>query len=170
MDTTSHSAGLRRALNDRALAIAVIAVVSAACFALGFFVGRAISKSQHEVAGILAPQEGDALSGLQTHEDVTETLHDKMAPDGAGEEAGTQEGVKTYSVQVGAYLNGKAAETLMARLRNRGYDAYILKTSTQDGRTIYKVRVGRFTDRREAELMARKVEQIAAGESIVTSN
>lgn len=168
MDTTSHSAGLRRALNDRALAIAVIAVVSAACFALGFFVGRAISKSQHEVAGMLAPQEGDALSGLQTDENVTETLHEKMAP--AGEEAGSPEGVKTYSVQVGAYLNSKAAETLMARLRNRGYDAYILKTSTQDGRTIYKVRVGRFTDRREAELMARKVEQVAAGESIVTSN
>lgn len=158
-------------MNDRALAIAVIAVVSAACFALGFFVGRAISKSQHEVAGMLAPQEGDALSGLQTDENVTETLPEKMAPAGAGDEAaGSPEGAKTYSVQVGAYLNGKAAETLMARLRNRGYDAYILKTSTQDGRTIYKVRVGRFTDRREAELMARKVEQVAAGESIVTSN
>lgn len=173
MSLPEHDTGSRGALSGRAVAIAVIAVVSAACFALGFFVGREISRSQLREAGLSAPAEDAVLPGLEPAETVVETPPESVAPAGTEEAPGepsSREGVKTYSVQVGAYLNGKTAETIAARLRNKGYEAYILKTATPDSRTIYKVRVGRFTDKADAELMARRLEKVAAGESVITSN
>jgi cell division septation protein DedD len=173
MSIPEHETGSRGALSGRAVAIAVLAVVSAACFGLGFFVGREISRGQLREAGLTAPMEEAALPGLAPAETVVETPPESTAPAGTDEAPGepaSSEGAKTYSVQVGAYLNGKTAETLAARLRNKGYEAYILKTATPDSRTLYKVRVGRFADKADAELMARRLEKVAAGESIITGN
>jgi cell division septation protein DedD len=173
MNIIPREGGLRGILGGRAIAIAVVAAVSAGCFALGFFVGGAISRSQLEGAGAAAPQEDASFQIPQSPETVVEDAPEAISPADTDEplvEPGPREGLKTYSVQVGAYLNGKTAEALTARLRNKGYEAYIIKTATPDNRTIYKVRVGRFADRTDAELMARRLEKVAAGESIVTSN
>ena len=58
-----------------------------------------------------------------------------------------------YSVQMGAFRNGKNAEGLAGQFREKGYDAFVLK-GMKNGETVYRVLIGRFEDLRKASAMA----------------
>ena len=62
-----------------------------------------------------------------------------------------------YAVQVGAFGESDAAESLAARLRDRGYTSYV-RAST-DGDSRWRVRVGPVTERSTAEALASKLEK-----------
>jgi cell division septation protein DedD len=54
-----------------------------------------------------------------------------------------------WSVQVNAYAEKRDAESLVKKLTDKGYDAYVVSTNIK-GRTWYRVRVGRLATRQEA--------------------
>lgn len=53
----------------------------------------------------------------------------------------------TFSIQVGAFSSREAADSIVARLRGKGYDAYLVTPS--EG--LFNVRVGRYAGRADAE-------------------
>lgn len=54
-----------------------------------------------------------------------------------------------WTVQVNAYPNERDAKSLAKRLKDKGYDAYVVSSSVK-GRTWYRVRVGRLGTGEEA--------------------
>jgi cell division septation protein DedD len=62
-----------------------------------------------------------------------------------------------YAVQVGAFAESDAAETLAERLRGRGYTSYVLAST--DGDSRWRVRVGPVAERSAAEALATKLEK-----------
>lgn len=54
-----------------------------------------------------------------------------------------------WSVQVNAYTERGEAESLVKKLTDKGYDAYVVSTNIK-GRIWYRVRVGRLATRQEA--------------------
>jgi N-acetylmuramoyl-L-alanine amidase len=63
-----------------------------------------------------------------------------------------------FSAQVGAFSTASNADKLAAELRNRGYEAFVVK-ATSDGKMLNKVRVGKFSKKAEAEEKARQLQQ-----------
>lgn len=59
---------------------------------------------------------------------------------------------KEWTVQVNATPDEKAAQRLVERLKQKGYDSYTV-TMNQNGRNWYRVRVGHFTTRAQANQM-----------------
>jgi D-alanyl-D-alanine carboxypeptidase (penicillin-binding protein 5/6) len=55
-----------------------------------------------------------------------------------------------FTVQVGAFRNKEAAETLRQKLRKRGYSAYVTTVGTRAAR-LFKVRIGEFDSQGEAK-------------------
>lgn len=55
-----------------------------------------------------------------------------------------------FTVQVGAFRNKEAAETLRQKLRKRGYAAYVTTVGTRAAR-LFKVRIGEFDSQGEAK-------------------
>ncbi len=73
----------------------------------------------------------------------------------AREAAAPPEG--SYTVQVVAYRARPAAEEMERKLREAGFDAYVVTISGDDGRTTYRVRVGSFAARGEAQRIAERL-------------
>ncbi|MGH7811041.1 MAG: SPOR domain-containing protein, partial [Candidatus Binatia bacterium] len=57
---------------------------------------------------------------------------------------------KKWSVQISAAPAKDIADTLVQRLKDKGYDGYVVQANVK-GQTYYRVRVGRFDARQEAE-------------------
>jgi cell division septation protein DedD len=55
-----------------------------------------------------------------------------------------------WSVQLGSYAEKKVAASLVKKLKDKGYDAYVTVTDVK-GKELHRVRVGRFEQRAEAE-------------------
>lgn len=55
-----------------------------------------------------------------------------------------------FAIQVGAYRNKAYAETQLADMQQRGYDAYIYEVADAQQRSFYMVRFGEFTTREAA--------------------
>jgi cell division protein FtsN len=53
-----------------------------------------------------------------------------------------------FTIQVGAYRDRKSAETVMSRLKGKGFAAYV---TTPQGEGLFNVRVGNFPARADAE-------------------
>ncbi|MEW6068132.1 MAG: response regulator [Nitrospirota bacterium] len=69
-----------------------------------------------------------------------------------------------YSVQVGAFKNEINAAILIKQYKEKGYNAFIHKSTERDKGTLYRVLIGSFNDRREAVNLAnsiRKKEKIS---------
>jgi cell division septation protein DedD len=84
---------------------------------------------------------------------VAKRAEDKPAPGGSKPrpaEADAKESHRPWTVQVNAFPEEKSAKTLVDRLRDKGYNAYLSESRVQ-GRVWYRVRVGRFESRDEAE-------------------
>jgi cell division protein FtsN len=54
-----------------------------------------------------------------------------------------------FTIQVGAFRDRASADTVMNRLKGKGFAAYVVSPETSDG--LFNVRVGRFAARPEAE-------------------
>jgi cell division septation protein DedD len=57
---------------------------------------------------------------------------------------------KKWSVQISATPSKDIADTLVQRLKDKGYDGYVVQAEVK-GQTYYRVRVGHFAAREEAE-------------------
>jgi cell division septation protein DedD len=59
------------------------------------------------------------------------------------------EAAGTFTIQVGAFKDRGTADTVMARLKGKGYTAFVVPPDGSDG--LFLVRVGRFVARADAE-------------------
>jgi DedD protein len=66
------------------------------------------------------------------------------------EKSKTETSAKEWTVQVNASTDEKSQKQLVERLKQKGYDAYIV-TTNQNGRDWYRVRVGHFAARAQAQ-------------------
>jgi cell division septation protein DedD len=66
------------------------------------------------------------------------------------EKSKTETSPKDWTVQVNASPDEKSQRQLVERLKQKGYDAYIV-TTNQNGREWYRVRVGHFAARAQAQ-------------------
>ena len=82
-----------------------------------------------------APEAGSA----ETASSAAETKRTEALPREGG-----------WTVQVNAYPEEKSAQRLVERLKEKGYDAYMVVSNIK-GRTWHRVRVGRFATRDEAK-------------------
>ena len=62
----------------------------------------------------------------------------------------TAGGSGPWSVQLGSYAEKKVAASLVKKLKDKGYDAYVTVINVK-GKELHRVRVGRFEQRAEAE-------------------
>ncbi len=100
-----------------------------------------------------AESRENRLPARQEVASVAKRAEDKPAPGGRTPrpaEADAKESRRPWTVQVNAFPEEKSAKTLVDRLRDKGYNAY-LSESRIEGRVWYRVRVGRFESRDEAE-------------------
>jgi len=70
-------------------------------------------------------------------------------PKTAGPPAGT------FSIQVGAFKDKDSAESMVSRLKGKGYTAFVVSPAGGDG--LFNVRVGRFEARADAERIQGKL-------------
>jgi cell division septation protein DedD len=71
--------------------------------------------------------------------------------------AGSAPAPPLYTVQLGSLNNRDEADAIVARLKAKGYDAFVLVRDGADTRGKYRVRVGAFKDKRQAELLAERL-------------
>ena len=72
----------------------------------------------------------------------------------------------TFTVQVLATRARAQAESRVARLKSRGYDAYVVPSDGAASR-LHRVRVGSFTDRGSAAELADELRQEGEGKAFV---
>jgi cell division septation protein DedD len=58
-------------------------------------------------------------------------------------------GPGTFTIQVGAFKDGASAESVVGRLKQKGFAAYAVAPATPDG--LFNVRVGAYRARPDAE-------------------
>jgi len=156
-------------LAGRGIAIAVLAIVSGACFALGFFVGKATTSAQVVTEVITVAADTDATpvqysTGMPiAGEDTTSNapVENESAESGTG---------ATYTVQVGAFARNEEARDMRAKFRSKGYPAYILEANTSENKPIYRVRVGRYNNKGDAVRMALKLKRHEGATTFVTAS
>jgi cell division septation protein DedD len=62
-----------------------------------------------------------------------------------------------YSAQIGAFKSEKNADSLAAKYKEKGYEAFVYRTGTKDAELFYRVLVGKFKDKKEALQMVKSV-------------
>ena len=62
-----------------------------------------------------------------------------------------------YHVQLGVFKNINNAAALTKRFKEKGYNAFVMKSPTKVNGTLYRVLIGRFDDRHESEEVAAKI-------------
>ena len=73
-----------------------------------------------------------------------------------------------YTVQVVAYGTRPPADDLERKLKDAGYEAYVVPVGPDDGPTTYRVRVGTFATRAEAEQVAESLRSVRSLAPFVT--
>lgn len=84
-----------------------------------------------------------------------ETLAQK-ASEAEGTKGGTEAREKVWAVQVNAYTLERDAKNLAKKLKDKGYDAYVVPTNIK-GKNWYRVRVGRLGTQEEAKALQEKL-------------
>ncbi|HET7569387.1 MAG TPA: SPOR domain-containing protein [Gammaproteobacteria bacterium] len=74
-----------------------------------------------------------------------------------------------WVVQAGSFANHDNAQRLTNRLKQKGFDAFILQAKS-GGQTVYRVRVGPVDARRQAEKLAPAIAAASGGPTEVVSN
>ena len=73
-------------------------------------------------------------------------------PETEGSKTGTEAQEKVWAVQVNAYPLERDAKNLAKKLKDKGYDAYVVSTNIK-GRNWYRVRVGRLETQEQAKAL-----------------
>jgi len=161
-------------LAGRGIAIAVLAIVSGACFALGFFVGKSTTSAQVVTEVISVAADSDATpvqysTGMPIAEEVT-TDEAPAGTSGKAEAASTPGTGTIFTVQVGAFTDDGQAQDMRTRFSTKGYPAYVLKSSSLENKPIYRVRVGRYNNRGDAVRMALKLKNHEGATTFITAS
>ena len=102
---------------------------------------------------------GRELSGSRPREESAIPGEAEGPEEAAGEESVTQQSPETlasYTVQVGAFGVGQSAQSLISRLRERGYEARV--QGPREGNSLYLVWIGRYESVRAASGMQKRLE------------
>lgn len=67
--------------------------------------------------------------------------------------------IQSYSAQVGAFRTEEIAESLVRKMKEKGYEAFAQKGVTKDNAPVIRVLVGNFTDRKAAMKLAADIQQ-----------
>ncbi len=82
---------------------------------------------------------------------------------------GKSEDAKAWAVQVGSFSNPDNALGLRAKLRKKGYSAFVEKVSTKKGE-VYRVRVGPEVRRSKAEVLQKELQSKLKLEGLVVAH
>ena len=105
-----------------------------------------------------APEETQAAAqkakekAVAQNSAAAETKKTAPAKPAEEEKSKTETTSKEWTVQVNASTDEGSQQKLVERLKQKGYDAYLVKTN-QNGRDWYRVRVGHFAARGQAQEM-----------------
>jgi DedD protein len=105
-----------------------------------------------------APEETQAAAqkakekAVAQNSAAAETKKTAPAKPAEEEKSKTETTSKEWTVQVNASPDEGSQQKLVERLKQKGYDAYLVKTN-QNGRDWYRIRVGHFTARGQAQEM-----------------
>lgn len=83
-------------------------------------------------------------------EKATEKGAEPAKPAETTETAAAKEPARVWRAQVNAYPDERSAKTIVDRLKNKGYNAYVTEAQNK-GKTWYRVSVGKYGSREEAE-------------------
>ncbi len=75
-----------------------------------------------------------------------------------------------YSIQVGLYENEKNAVLFVDKLKEKGYEVFVIKDLRADNRSVYRVLVGKFRNKNEALNLSRVIRQKEGIQSFVIIN
>lgn len=178
-------------MSGRKIIIALVAITSALSFTLGYFVGKSVVKeNQAQPQGIELQQQAVATPPQQETAPDPQPLpvQDSEQPPAANEQIPQDKTMplKTaavkeennphvphnetiYTVQAGAFKNPKDAQILKRKLENKGYKAYIKKSTEGKNVKLFKVRTGEFSDREKAESAALKLKKSEGLKAFVTA-
>ncbi len=82
----------------------------------------------------------------------------QKAQEAVASKTGTAKREGSWTVQINAFPNEKEAKALAKKLKDKGYDCYIVPTKIK-GRSWYRVRVGHFENREQAQEMQETLKQ-----------
>jgi cell division protein FtsN len=77
------------------------------------------------------------------------TVRATAVPRPAAVAAAEPSGSGSFTIQVGAFKDGASAESVVGRLKQKGFDAYVVAPAAADG--LFNVRVGNYRARADAE-------------------
>jgi cell division septation protein DedD len=160
-------------LAGRGIAIAVLAIVSGACFALGFFVGKASTSAQvvTEVISVAADSDTAPVQYTTGMPIAGENGTNQKSDTSNNAEAATSPGTGAiYTVQVGAFADNDQAQDMRNKFSTKGYPAYVLESSSLENKPIYRVRVGRYNNKADAFRMALKLKRHEGATTYVTAS
>ena len=75
-----------------------------------------------------------------------------------------------YSVQVGVYENEKNAVLFVDKLKEKGYEGFVIKELRADNKFVHKVLVGKFKNKNKALNLSRVIRQKEGIQSFVIIN
>lgn len=164
-------------MDGRGMAIAVIALVSGASFAFGFYVGKTTTDITKEIRIVTVPAETETVKKETTVKSETEkpavtVKEEPKVPPTTQVKANSpkKKAPDTYSLQVGAFSKRKDAEALQQKFKGKGYSAYLMRTISDGGKAVYKVRLGKFRNKKDAEVLALKLSKTENIEAFITRN
>jgi general secretion pathway protein D len=98
----------------------------------------------------LPPPKVEPLAPEKESRVIPEIIGPENSAAGGREAAIAETSVRKWTVQVDAYPDELSSRMVVRRLKQKGYDPYVLVANVK-GRDWYRVRVGRFATRREAK-------------------
>ena len=102
-----------------------------------------------------AKEKADPEKTTPIAEAKKETPTEKLQ-EGEGEKTGGEAREKAWAVQVNAYPLERDAKNLAKKLKDKGYDAYVVPTNIK-GKNWYRVRVGYLQTQEEAKALQEKL-------------
>ena len=91
----------------------------------------------------------------------------QQPPEAGAEGAGQPEGPRTYTVQLGSFLDKENAEVLQQRLKRKGYDAVVKPYKHQVLGQLYVVQLKPVNDAEKASQLMMQVEKEGHGKAII---
>jgi cell division protein FtsN len=114
--------------------------------------GRSAAPAPAAAAPAVKPAVKDPVARPTTAPTARPTPAAKTAPPArptAAPKAAAAPAAGSFTIQVGAFKDGASAESVVGRLKQKGFDAYVVAPAATDG--LFNVRVGTYRARPDAE-------------------
>src|SRR5574341_1481464 len=153
-------------------------------FGIGVFIGtkiKTVDRMESEAfksknakidnTGVDVPKKEDTVSG--DADLTTSTLAPNKVKNGKEIEESTPlsdsltDKIYKYTIQVAAFVEMGKAQRVVNKLKEKGYDAYIVSVSNSKGETWNLIKVGKFETRQEAQTVAKLLQQKEASEAVI---